>query len=378
MVLVSLLTQPVWAGHNQSHRGQQCQHCGDVRMTQSLAQGVTSYALECYELDPWVSGEALDQVPTQLFGFWMWKFGSASASCAQYVTAGYEHFRTTYVDEAAAALLGVELPNDAGQPYLILPEWVVASLQRAGSDVTALLTARGVPTPVAATGTAQVKELGSTTRRRMQLTIPQSWDMDRRFVQLLLKARKHRATAPTPAVQQITTQTSTLPAWGTRSSLLSQGDTLSASTLPTGSLPAMASIQGLLDDRLATMERRISALEARLAEGSGQSLNLDDQRYESVFLEVQASVDNRLQVMINGRPAVGYDAQVRMHLDPLLKAGALNAITFTFEQPIPGAYVHLVAKAPESPDWTEVLRFSPRREQLEKEVKVTFVGGKER
>ena len=43
----------------------------------------------------------------------------------------------------------------------------------------------------------------------------------------------------------------------------------------------MASIQGLLDDRLATMERRISALEARLAEGSGQSLNLDDQRYES-------------------------------------------------------------------------------------------------
>ena len=54
------------------------------------------------------------------------------------------------------------------------------------------------------------------------------------------------------------------------------------------------------------------------------------------------------------------------------------AITFTFEQPIPGAYVHLVAKAPDSPDWTEGLRFSPRREQLEKEVKVTFVGGKER
>src|SRR5215211_3628964 len=102
MVLVSLLTQPVWAGHNQSHRAQQCQQRGEVRMTQSLAQGVTSYALERYELDPWVSGEALDQVPTQLFGFWMWKFGSASSSCAQYVTAGYEHFRTTYVDEAAA------------------------------------------------------------------------------------------------------------------------------------------------------------------------------------------------------------------------------------------------------------------------------------
>jgi hypothetical protein len=97
-----------------------------------------------------------------------------------------------------------------------------------------------------------------------------------------------------------------------------------------------------------------------------------------VFLEVQASEDNRLQVMINGQPAVGYDAQVRMHLDPLLKAGMFNAITFTSEQPIPGAYVHLVAKAPDSPDWTEVLRFFLRRKQLEKEVKVTFVGGKER
>jgi hypothetical protein len=143
MVLVSLLAQPVWAGYNQSHRGQQCQHRGDVRMTQSLAQGVTSYALERYELDPWVSGEALDKVPTQLFGFWMWEFGSASASCVKYVTAGYEHFRATYVDEAAAALLGVELPNDAGQPYLLLPEWAVEYLQRAGSDVTALLTEGG-------------------------------------------------------------------------------------------------------------------------------------------------------------------------------------------------------------------------------------------
>jgi hypothetical protein len=38
-------------------------------MTQSLAQGVTSYAPERYELDPWVSAEALDQGPTQLFGF---------------------------------------------------------------------------------------------------------------------------------------------------------------------------------------------------------------------------------------------------------------------------------------------------------------------
>ena len=92
-----------------------------------------------------------------------------------------------------------------------------------------------------------------------------------------------------------------------------------------------------------------------MPEGSGQSLNLVGQRYESVFLELQASEDSRLQVMINGRPAVGYDAQARMHLDPLLKAGALNAITFTFEQPIPGAYVHLVAKAPDSLNWTEVL-----------------------
>ena len=36
-------------------------------MTQSLAQGITSYALERYGLDPWVSGETLDKAPIQLF-----------------------------------------------------------------------------------------------------------------------------------------------------------------------------------------------------------------------------------------------------------------------------------------------------------------------
>jgi hypothetical protein len=190
--------------------------------------------------------------------------------------------------------------------------------------------------------------------------------MDRRFVQLLIEACKHRATAPTPAAQQITTQTSMVSAWGTRSSPLSQGDTLSARTPPADGLPANGSTQGLLDDRLAMIERWISALEARLHVGSGQSVSPAAQGYESVHLEVQASEDNRLQVMINGRQAVGYDAQVRMHLGPFLKAGVVNAITFTFERPVPGAYVHLVAKAPDSPDWTEVLRFSPRREHLEK------------
>lgn len=167
-----------------------------------------------------------------------------------------------------------------------------------------------------------------------------------------------------------------MSAGGTRLSSRSQAETLSAATPPADGLPANGSIQGLLDDRLAIMERRISALEAGLAEGSGQSLSSAAQGYESGYLEVQASEDNRLQVMINGRQTVGNEAQVGMRLDPVLKARVVNAITFTFERSVPGAYVHLVDKAPGSSDWTEILRFSPARQQVEKEVMIPFVGSK--
>jgi hypothetical protein len=82
----------------------------------------------------------------------------------------------------------------------------------------------------------------------------------------------------------------------------------------------------------------------------------------------------RLQVKVNGLLAGAYDRHISLVLDPFLKPGAINTITFTFNRP--GSEVHLSVKAPGADQWIVVLKFASTKETLEDSFQVPFVGAK--
>ena len=82
----------------------------------------------------------------------------------------------------------------------------------------------------------------------------------------------------------------------------------------------------------------------------------------------------RLQLKVNGLPMGVYDKYVSITLDPLLKPGVINTITFTFNRP--GCSLDLSVQAPGSERWIEVLKFVSSQERLEESFQVPFVGAK--
>ena len=103
--------------------------------------------------------------------------------------------------------------------------------------------------------------------------------------------------------------------------------------------------------------------------------------YESVHMEVWPS-GNRLRLKVNGLLVGAYDQHARVYLDPFLKPGAMNNLTFTFDRPPKGeagkgeARVELSVKAPGIDRWVEVLSFVASAEKLEDTFEVPFVGAK--
>jgi len=378
VLLASFLATPALAGHTQIHRSQQCASRGEVRMALSLAGEIANYAMERYELDTLIGGHALDRVPNQLYGYLRWKFGGPTAICNQYITHGLEPLREGFAEEAVVALLGVDLPNDAGQAHMVLPEWVVQYLQRAGTRVTALLTASGLPAPVATAIAEQVKGLSGKAPRPIRLAIPQTWDLDSRFVETMLAAYKVQFPSATPEVRSTAARPALPTATGTNPPSPWSGSMAAPGMAPAGALWSAAPSPGTPDDRLAELEARVAALEARLDQGGRDALPVALQGYESVHLDANASGDNRLRVAVNGRHMAEYDARVEARLDPFLKPGVVNAVTMTFERATTGTYLNVLAKSPGSPLWTEVLKFSPAKNRLGKDLELPFVGTKTR
>jgi hypothetical protein len=64
------------------------------------------------ELADLVDETAIKKARKETYAFLKWKLGNPSAICGQYASAGQKHFNKAYSDEAAAALLGFDLPNE--------------------------------------------------------------------------------------------------------------------------------------------------------------------------------------------------------------------------------------------------------------------------
>lgn len=96
------------------HRAESLAKRGDSRMVHSAVGHTLDYAVIRYGISDIVNPADKARATAELYDFLCWKMGSTSAVAAQWLTAGYEHYDRGYVDEAAFALLGGELPGPAG------------------------------------------------------------------------------------------------------------------------------------------------------------------------------------------------------------------------------------------------------------------------
>ena len=87
---------------------------GDAHMAMSAAGHATLYAIQRFHLESLnFSQDDISRAQKDVYEFLKWKLGSPSAIAAQFIAAGYQHFDRSYSDEAAAALLGTDLPSEA-------------------------------------------------------------------------------------------------------------------------------------------------------------------------------------------------------------------------------------------------------------------------
>jgi hypothetical protein len=112
---------------NRAERAAECLKEGDSKTSSQLAKRVVSYAANHWELADWATDEDRGDARGELYDFLKYKLGGPSAICAQYISTGDGHFKRGYGDEAAAALVGLELPGD-GRKNFAIPKKVAHKL----------------------------------------------------------------------------------------------------------------------------------------------------------------------------------------------------------------------------------------------------------
>jgi hypothetical protein len=82
-------------------------------------------------------------------------------------------------------------------------------------------------------------------------------------------------------------------------------------------------------------------------------------------------------VKVNGLLVGAYDQTIDLDLEPFLKVGSVNTVTFTFDRLPQRLYgVVLSVQVEGSDKWVEVFKFTPSQERLEDSFEVPFVGAK--
>jgi len=98
--------------------------------------------------------------------------------------------------------------------------------------------------------------------------------------------------------------------------------------------------------------------------------------YESVHMDAWPD-GSRFRVKVNGVLVGVYDQSVSIYLDPFLKLGSVNSLTFTFDRVPKGGYgVILKVRVLGSQGMVEVFKFTPSAQKLEDTFEVPFVGAK--
>lgn len=111
------------------------------------------------------------------------------------------------------------------------------------------------------------------------------------------------------------------------------------------------------------------------AQAGGQSAPVAT-GYKSVHMKAWPE-GSRFRVKVNGLLVGTYDTTIELDLEPFLKVGSVNTVTFTFDRLPKNLYgVVLTVQVAGSEKWVQVFTFIPSKERLEDSFEVPFVGAK--
>ncbi len=181
---------------SREHRLESVTKQGDARMTKSVAGHVTKYAMQRFNLQGLVTQADINRAQEATYEFLKWKLGNASAVAGQFVTAGYEHFDKAYVDEAAAALLGFELPKEKSghSMFWLPPQFVDMKLmvdKTIGAKIGAYwLQVYGIPSEVSEPILIAIAEQEAKIDKRLGFNLPQKYDFPNGLVKLAIDAKR--------------------------------------------------------------------------------------------------------------------------------------------------------------------------------------------
>jgi len=115
---------------------------GDTKVERKIARDTVAYAKTHWKIEPPLTTAAdVSRAEGELYDFMSWTLGSPSLVCAQYITAGQNHFNNSFNAAAAAALVGARLPG-GGRAQFTLPPKISAELKQTIRDCEqAILTA---------------------------------------------------------------------------------------------------------------------------------------------------------------------------------------------------------------------------------------------
>lgn len=175
-------------------RAEKCLKKGDAKVSKSIAKGTVVYAIEKWKIDDLADDQATKNAKKEVYEFLKWKLGSPSTICAQYVTAGQKHFNKAYGDEAAAALLGTQLPGDASAEMNLPEEFseqLKAQVDAQGDNAAKMIQDEyGIPPEVSKIIIDKVASQGKKAIGRIGFNMPKKWDVDNRLVDGLIAAKR--------------------------------------------------------------------------------------------------------------------------------------------------------------------------------------------
>ncbi|PYM92434.1 MAG: hypothetical protein DME04_15445 [Candidatus Rokuibacteriota bacterium] len=102
---------------------------GDTKVQRKIARDTVGYAKTHWKIAELTNAADTSRAEGELYDFLSWTLGNPSLVCAQYITAGQNHFNNSFNTAAAAALLGANLPG-GGRPQFSLPPSVSTELKR--------------------------------------------------------------------------------------------------------------------------------------------------------------------------------------------------------------------------------------------------------
>jgi hypothetical protein len=117
------------------HRAESLVKQGDSRMALSAARHTVRYAIDRYGIQDIVTEADIDRADDDVYRFYSWKLGNPALVAAQWLTAGYQHF-DSHADEAAASLLGYDLPGPGNVLRLpkVLTAWLKTQVDSASGE----------------------------------------------------------------------------------------------------------------------------------------------------------------------------------------------------------------------------------------------------